>query len=320
MERTFTGNIGVDVTMYNNRITASVDYYRKNGKDLLANTMGVPTEGFGYSTYQINNGEMTNHGIETTISAEIIRSKNWKWNLTGLFAFNKNKVTYVNVEAPVYFLQLDYPQAYPRVGNPYQALYGYEWAGLSAEGLPQVYDETGKAVNFSPSELDAIRYLGSTVPTYSGSFSSSLDFKNFTLAFLLTYEGGHKMKNNSFLPMLGNAYNSGMFSYMTTFSPVNRDIVNRWRKPGDEATTNVPRAVFAEDPAFSSDTYTMYSNASINVLDASNIRMRNISLAYNLPASLVRHAFMQSARIQFNVENAFTIAGIKRLSTSWAAM
>ncbi|WP_298717055.1 SusC/RagA family TonB-linked outer membrane protein [Chitinophaga sp.] len=306
-ERTFTGNIGVDFTMYDNRITGSVDYYRKQGKDLLANTMGVPTEGFGYSTYVMNNGEMTNHGMETTISADIVRSGDWKWNLTGMFAYNKNKVTYVNVEAPVYFLQLDYPLAYPRVGNPYQALYGYEWAGLSSDGLPQVYDEKGAIAGFSPSELSAIKYLGSTVPTYSGSFSSSLEYKNFTLAFLLTYEGGHKMRN-TFLPMLNNAYNSGMFSYMTQFSAVNKDIVNRWRKPGDEATTNVPRAVFAEDPAFSSDLYTMYSNASINVLDAGHIRMRNVSLAYNLPERLIRGAFMQSARIQFNMENAFMIA------------
>src|SRR5690606_26353323 len=100
---------------------------------------------------------------------------------------------------------------------------------------------------------------------------SSLDYKNFTFAFLLTYEGGHKMRN-TFLPMLGNAYNSNMFSYMTQFGAVNKDIANRWRKPGDEATTDVPRAIFSEDPAFSSDTYTMYSNASINVLNASNIR------------------------------------------------
>lgn len=307
-ERTFTTNIGADVTMFDNRITAAVDYYRRQGKDLLANTMGVPTEGFGYSTYRINNGSMTNNGLETTISADIIRNNNWKWNLTGLFAFNKNKVTYVNVEAPVYFLQLDYPQAYPRIGNPYQALYGYEWAGLSSEGLPQVYDEKGGIATFSPSELSAIKYLGSTVPTYSGSFSTSLDYKNFTFAFLLTYEGGHKMKNSSFLPMLNNAYNSNMFSYMTQFGAVNKEIVNRWRKPGDEAFTNIPRAVFAEDPAFSSDMYTMYSNASVNVLNAAHMRMRNISLAYNLPENLIRHAFMQSARIQFNVENAFMIA------------
>ena len=306
-ERTFTANIGVDFTMYNGRITGSVDYYNKRGTDLLANTMGVPTEGFGYSTYEINNGKMVNHGIETTISADVIKSKDWKWNLTGMFAFNKNKVTYVNVEAPVYFLQLDYPKAYPRVGKPFNAIYSYQWAGLNDQGLPQVYDETKQKSTASPTSLDAIIYSGTTVPTYSGSFSSSLDYKSFTLAFLLTYEGGHKMRNAD-LPMLNNQYNSNMYSYMTQFSAVNRRITERWRKPGDENRTNVPKALFSEDPNFSSDTYTMYSDASINVVNAANIRLRNISLAYNLPSRITRKAFMESARIQFNVENAFMIA------------
>jgi len=309
-ERTFTANIGVDFTMCNGRITGSVDYYNKRGKDLLANTMGVPTEGFGYSTYQINNGEMVNHGIETTISADIIKSKDWRWNLTGIFAFNRNKVTYVNVEAPVYFLQLDYPQAYPRVGKPFNAIYSYKWAGLNDQGLPQVYDEAKQKSTISPTSLDAIVYSGSTVPTYSGSFSSSLDYKNLTLAFLLTYEGGNKIRNTD-LPMLNNQYNTNMFSYMTQFGAVNKRITERWRKPGDENRTDVPKALFAEDPNFSSDTYSLYSNASVNVLNAGNIRLRNISLAYNLPSHLTRKAFIESARIQFNIENAFTIAADK---------
>lgn len=310
-ERTFTGNIGVDFAMYNNRITGSVDYYNKKGKDLLANTMGVPTEGWGYSTYKINNGEMTNHGIETTISADIIRSKDWKWNLTGLAAFNRNKVTYVNVEAPVYILQLDYPDAYPRVGDAFNSIYSYQWAGLSDKGLPQVYNDKGDKVSASPTTLASIVYSGSKAPKYSGSFSSSLDYKNFTFAFLLTYEGGHKIRNTE-LPILGGQYNGLVGGYMTAFKPVNKRITERWRKPGDEAFTDVPKVAFAESPGFSSDISTVYTYSSINVLNAGNIRLRNISLAYNLPSHIIRRAFVESARLQFNVENAFTIAADKK--------
>jgi len=309
-ERTFTGNIGVDFAIYNNRITGSVDYYNKRGKDLLANTQGVPTEGWGYSTYTINNGQMTNHGLETTISADIIHTKDWRWNLTGLAAFNKNKVTYVNVEAPVYFLQLDYPDAFPRVGDPFNAIYSYQWAGLNDKGLPQVYNDKGDKVTTSPSTLQSIIYSGSKVPKYSGSFSSSLDYKNFTFAFLVTYEGGHKIKNTD-LPVLGSQYNSAVSGYVTAFNPVNKRITERWRKPGDEATTNIPKATFAESPSFSSDLSTMYSRASINVLNAGNIRLRNISLAYNLSSYITRTAFVESARLQFNVENAFTVTADK---------
>ncbi|WP_243392490.1 SusC/RagA family TonB-linked outer membrane protein [Solitalea longa] len=306
-EKTGTTNIGVDYGFFQNRLTGSIDFYSKKGENLLANTMGVPTEGFGYSTYSINNGEMLNKGVEVSLSADIIRKSNIRWNTTLQYAHNKNEVTYVNVEAPVYFLQLDYPEAYPRIGNPYQAIYSYRWAGLSEDGLPQVYNENGEKMLYSPGSLESIVYSGSTVPTYSGSFNNLLDYKNFTFSFLLTFEGGHKMRN-SFLPMLGNSYNSAVFSYVSQIGPVNKDIVNRWKSPGDEAKTDVPRAVFAEDPNYSSDSYEIYRNADINVLDASNIRLRNISLAYTLPQKLTKKAALSNVRLQFNAENLFTIA------------
>lgn len=305
-EKTTTTNVGVDFAMFSNRIFGSVDYYNRQGKNLLANTQGVPTEGFGYSTYSINNGEMVNKGIEVSIAGDVLRSKDLNWNLAVQYARNKNEVTYVNVEAPVYFLQLDYPGAFPRIGNPYNAIYAYKWAGLSDTGLPQVYDEKGEKFNYSPGTLQSIVYAGTMVPKYSGSINNTLDYKNFTFSFLLTFEGGHKMRN-TFLPMLGNNYN-GLFGYVSTIGVINKDINDRWKVKGDETRTNVPRAVFAEDPDFSSQSAGIYQNADINVLDASNLRMRNISLAYKLPANISNKWGMQGVRFQFNVENAFTLA------------
>lgn len=306
-ESTTTTNGGLDFALWNSRLSGSIDYYRKEGKNLLASTTGIPTEGFGYSTYTINNGEMLNHGIELALSGDVIRSKDLNWNLGIQYAFNKNKVTYVNVEAPVYYLQLDYPEAYPRIGNPYNALYSYKWAGLSETGLPQVYNENGEKVTSTPGTLESIIYSGSTVPKYSGSVNSMLDYKNFTFSFLLTFEGGHKMRN-TFLPLLNNAYNSALGGYTTVIESVNKDIVNRWKNPGDEANTNIPRALFAENPEYDSQSYLLYKNADINVLDASHLRLRNISLAYKLPQEMSKRAGLQNVRFQFNVENAFTIA------------
>ncbi len=306
-EKTTTTNGGLDFAVLNNRLSGSVDYYRKRGTDLLANTQGVPTEGFGYSTYVINNGKMLNNGIEVNLSGDIIRAKDLNWNLSVQYAYNKNKVTYVNVEAPFYILQLDYPQSFPRIGNPYNAIYSYQWAGLSDKGLPQVYNEKGEKVLASPTTLQSIVYSGTTVPKYSGSFNSTLDYKNFTLSFLLTFEGGHKMRN-TFLPTLGAGYNSALNGYVTQISTVNKDIVNRWRNPGDELTTNVPKVVFAEDPAYNSQSASMYGYADINVIDASNMRLRNISLAYKVPQLVAKKAGMSNIRFQFNVENAFTLA------------
>lgn len=309
-EKTTTTNIGIDYSIFNGRFSGSADYYLRKGSEILANTMGVPTEGFGYSTYAINNGKMENRGIELTLSSNVIQNKDWSWKTTVLYARNKNKVTYVNVEAPVYYLQLDYPSAYPRIGNPYNAIYGYKWAGLNNKGLPQVYNEKNEAVVNSPTELASIVYAGTTVPINTASFNSLLKYKSFQFSFLFTYEGGHKIRNTD-LPMLPANYNSALNGYVTQILPVNRDIVNRWRNPGDELKTNVPAVIFGESPDYNYNSASVYSYADINVLDASNLRLRNISLAYNFPSGLVKQARLQNVRLQFNVENAFTIASGK---------
>ena len=304
-EKTITTNVGVDFAFFDNRFIGSFEYYNKEGKDLLANTMGVPTEGFGYSTYKVNNGEMRNRGFEMTLSYDIIRKRDWNWSVSGLVGYNKNKVTYVNIEAPVSYLMLDYPEAYPRIGNPYNAIYGYKWAGLSEAGMPQVYDETGEMTVYQPTELDAIVYLGSLTPVYSGSISSMLRYKGFDLSLMLVYEGGHKVRN-TFLPFLSSSWSSAAGGYITSLGSVNSSISNRWREPGDEQYTDIPRIVFAESSDYLYDSETIYRNASINVYDASNIRLSNISLAYNFAKEYTRKIFVEGARLQFNIENVVT--------------
>ncbi|OOG17918.1 SusC/RagA family TonB-linked outer membrane protein [Sphingobacterium sp. CZ-UAM] len=298
-EKTTTTNIGLDFGLFRNRLSGSLDYYRKQGKDLFASTMGVPTEGFGYSTYAINNGEMTNHGLELTLNANILQKNDFSWNSSVLYAYNKNKVTYVNVKAPFYILQLDYPDAYPRIGNPYQAIYAYKWAGLDQQGIPQVYDENGNKSSQTPTTLESIVYAGTKVPTHTLSWTNSLSYKNFDFSMMFTYEGGNKIRNTD-LPYMG----IGNYLTFTTLAPMNKDIRNRWQQEGDESRTNIPRLVFPEETdLYNSASGTVYQYADINVLDARNVRIRNISLAYRLPADWVKKMRLAQARLQFNAEN-----------------
>ncbi|WP_278022547.1 hypothetical protein [Flavobacterium ginsengisoli] len=224
-----------------------------------------------------------------------------------LYANNKNKVDFINVKAPVYYLQLDQAQAFPRVGTSFNSIYGYQWAGLSSTGLPQVYDANGTAVKYNPGQVDAIKDFGSTVPIHSGSFHTSANYKNFSLSALFVYELGHKIKN-TFLPMLNNNYNGAMGGYVTDITVVNNHIRDRWQQPGDEAFTNVPRVVYEYEPDFSSDSQTIYSYADINILDASNIRLSNVSLAYQMPKELMKRVKLDGVRFNLNAENVFTAA------------
>ncbi len=309
-EKTTTTNIALDFALLKNRIAGSIEYYNKMGTDLLANTMGVPTEGFGYSTYRINNGEMRNRGVEMTLNGNIVRTKDIDLNASATYSYNKNKVVYVNVKAPFYILQLDYPEAYPIIGNPYGAIYAYQWAGLSADGLPQVRNAAGEAVTNNPADLDAITYAGSTAPTGIASFNLAIRYKRFDFSMLWVWQGGHKLRNTD-LPMLGSSYNSALWSYVTAIAPVNKDIANRWRQPGDENKTNIPAAIFAESALFSDASYTIYSYADLNVISAANLRLANVSMAWNVPTAWVRKLAFTSARIQLNVENACTFAKSK---------
>ncbi|KUJ63490.1 SusC/RagA family TonB-linked outer membrane protein [Flavobacteriaceae bacterium CRH] len=306
-EKTTTTNIGLDFSLFKSRLSGTLDLYNKKGENLLASSQGIPTEGWGYSTYYINNGQMTNKGIETTLRATIIKTPSFSWDASVLYAYNKNKVDYVNVKAPVYYLQLDYPNAFPRVGTSFNSIYGYKWAGLSSTGIPQVYDASGNAVKYNPGQVDAIQDFGTTVPLHSGSFNTSVNYKNFSLSALFIYELGHKVRN-TFLPILNNVYNGAAGGYVTDISVVNNHIADRWMQPGDEAFTNVPRAVYEYDPEFSSDSRTIYSYADINILDASNVKLSNISLAYQMPTALIKKVKLDGIRFNLNAENVYTFA------------
>ena len=306
-EKTTTTNIGLDFSLFESRLSGSFDFYNKKGEDLLASSQGIPTEGWGYSTYTINNGGMTNKGIEVSLKGTILKTPSFSWDAAILYANNKNKVDFINVKAPVYYLQLDQAQFFPRVGTNFNSIYGYQWAGLSNTGLPQVYDANGTAVKYNPGQLDAIKDYGSTVPTHSGSFHTSANYKNFSLSALFIYELGHKIRN-TYLPMLSNNYNSAMGGYVTDITTVNNHIRDRWQQPGDEAFTNIPRVVYEYEPDFSSDSRTIYNYADINILDASNIRLSNVSLAYQMPKDLMKRVKLDGVRFNLNAENVFTVA------------
>ena len=302
-EKTTTVNVGVDFSVFTNRLSGSFEVYNKKSVDLLANQMGVPTEGFGYRTLTFNNGAMRNRGFELTLRGDVFRETAFKWNMGFLLGYNKNKVTKINVEAPVYYLQIDYPEAYPVQGNPYNGIYAYKWVGLSETGEPQIYDKDGNVTTTDYTDLEAIHYIGTTVPVYSGSFTNVLNYKNFELSIQMLYAGGHKVRNTN-IPQInmGGPYSS------TIVSMTNKDIRKRWKQAGDEKYTDVPRVLFGYSPDYNSARESIYRGADIHVWDASYIKINNISLTYRMPDEWAKKIGFGGARIQFNIENLATIA------------
>lgn len=286
-EKTTTINVGVDFDMFDNRLSGSVEFYNKKGTDLLASSNGISVEGQGYATTTINNGEMTNRGFELNLNGVLFRNNDWNWRLGGLVSYNHSKVDYVNVVAPVGFLQIDQPGAFPRVGNPFTAMYGYKFEHLDENGLPVITGADGNPIaNSYATTLDDIIFLGSYTPTYSGSVSTDLRWKDFILSALVLFEGGHKVK-------------TGYYTYD-----------DQWKKPGDEAHTDIPRYLAGENNDFYCD-WDLYNKSSAVVENAANVRLRNISLAYNIPRHICSKYFARETRLMFGIENVATFAKTK---------
>lgn len=304
-EKTTTTNIGLDIAAFNNRISGTIEYYYKYSVDLLANINGSPTQGLSYITLTANNGKMVNSGVEFTLRGDIIQSKNFSWNATLLYAYNKNTVKHIAIEPTSIDMMYGFPDSYPTVGEPYSAIYAYKWAGLDKNGNPQVYDAKGEITTgpISDSDVDALVYSGTTMPAHSGTFSTVFSYKNFDLSAMLVLEAGHKLRD----------YNIPSINMTSGFiSETSKEIVNRWREPGDELKTDVPRLMYNDMDGYNTHRSSLYAYSDKFVYNASNIRLHNISLAYRIPKSVCEKMKMGGIKVRFNVENVAVIAFDKK--------
>ena len=148
--------------------------------------------------------------------------------------------------------------------------------------------------------MNAIVYCGTTVPVHSGSFNNVVRWKGLEFSAMITFAFGHKVRD---LVSPSISMTSGRIS--TTA----KSIMQAWKQPGDEAYTDVPRLLFSND----NDNYNSYRNSiyrysDLFVLNASNIRIRDIGVSYLLPSQICRQAYLKQVKFRFSVENVATIA------------
>jgi TonB-linked SusC/RagA family outer membrane protein len=266
-EKTKVTNLGIDFAMLKQRLRGSLEYYNRNSSDLLGNATVNGT--YGFNTAFINYASLKNTGFDVNLSGMIL-DEGFKWLATLNYSYNKNKVT-----------KVDFPQktvgsylaGVPQVGLPLNYLYSYKWAGLSATGTPQVYNEKGEATGYKTEMANplALIYQGNSVSPHYGALINEFGYKRFTLLTNFTYKMGHKF----FVPVI---------QYSTAYggaSQISSDWDKRWMKSGDEVFTNIPAAPTAVTGLNVYDQYTQY--ADVNVETASIIRFRELLINYRLP-------------------------------------
>ncbi|MBW8682971.1 SusC/RagA family TonB-linked outer membrane protein [Chitinophaga rhizophila] len=293
-ELTRTTNVGVDFGLLNNRLNGSVDAYQKRSEGILATFPFNPT--YGWPSLSYNTGTMRSHGIETGITAKIVDKKDWGITSVFNFSYGKTKITESRFNTT---LASTLVMGSTMVnGYPMGALFVYRSAGLNPEtGQTRIYDRNDKIIESSTFltsafDINDIKYVGQTIAPYHGGFFNTFRLKGFELGIQMTYYFGHVF-------MAPTINNYPMFSG-DFYGVVGRqkDLANRWRQPGDEAHTDVPGL---SNVNFNS--ITRYRHSDKLVRSADNIRLQQISLAYNVPNNLLPKRVFKSLSVSGSMRN-----------------
>ncbi len=291
-EKTKTCNVGLDIALFNQRLSSTFDVYSKRSSGIL---VSLPINGtYGQTDLTYNTGTLAGHGYEFSLEGVLVRTADWTWNLDFVFSYNTNEVTdnrFPNtITSPTSTSVIE--------GYPVDYLFTYRWAGLDEQGQSQIYNAEGEiitsdmsSISFQPEDFE---YAGRKTPPYFGSLSSTIRYKQLSLYLQANYSMGNKV--------LVDNINVGQYptsSYFSGFISNSDALVNRWRNPGDEAKTNIPGM---EHTSFTS--VDRYKYANINVISGSYIRMQRISLSYQMPSKVIQSLrFIQSMSIATSVEN-----------------
>lgn len=294
-EKTGTFNLGVDFSLFGSRLNGSIDYYDKRSRDLLYDfPISSAIVGNIYNqTMQRNAAAINAHGIDVNLNGVAFRDKDWNVRLGGNLSWNTNKVQKNQFfKEEQYASQYNYNPAYlgPIEGYPTDKMFAYRWAGLDTDGQPMVYGKDGRKIKATEkiSDLDDLVYVGHSTPTVYGGLNLNVTWRQFTLYALFTYQFGSKFFRPTVLSYVTNAYSKW---------DLNEDIARRWRKPGDEQTTNVPGLTsnYVAVPR--------YAYSDINVEKGDYLRWRQLSLAYNVSQDLLKKVHLSTASLTLGVNN-----------------
>ncbi|WP_162532858.1 SusC/RagA family TonB-linked outer membrane protein [Capnocytophaga canimorsus] len=315
-EKMYELNIGIDAGFFNNRLNATIDVYQRNSFDLidLIRTSGVGGQYYKYANF----GDMRTRGVELALNSKNILTDDFKWTTNFTISYMNQEITRL-LNTPNTFDMVAGAGRGNIVGFPKGSLFSFNYQGLNSYGLPTfdfgLYPLNNRAYgNIAGADfLDAqysktyLIYHGSIEPNVNSGLSNTFQYKNWELSFFITAQAGNKIRlNPSFDPA---------FADLNVFST---EYYNRWIAPGDEWRTEVPalpsqdliRLIGEENIERAYNTYNYSQN---RVADGSFIRMKNISLGYNVPEHYAKKFGLSIINVRGQVTNPFLIYSDKHL-------
>lgn len=293
-EESETFDIGIKSTFLNGRISFNANYFKKVTSDLLLNQVLPPQTGF--ATIQRNIGEMQNTGWEFDLNTTNIRTDDFEWNTSFNISFIDNKVNKLNEDAatdPQGRRIIDGAIQRAIEGESLNNFYLIRYVGVNSQtGDAEWLDANGN-ITLNPGSVDRV-VVGSPLPEFSGGITNNFKYKNFDLSMLMNYSYGNDIVLDGLRFADGNDAIGGIVNIRT-------QNLNFWRQPGDNAFLPSPTSV----------TFNRFNQrSSLQMLDGSYLRLKNVTLGYNLPKKVLdKVGFISGLRIYASATNLFTIKG-----------
>jgi len=286
-EQTSQVDIGIDFGLFKNRITGELDYYVKRTNDLL---LDVNLEGpLGFRTQTRNVGVLENKGFEVVINSENLVGA-FKWTSSFNFSRNRNKILDLGGQV----IQGSFLKR-AMEGEPIGIDFGPKYAGVdpaNGDALYVLVNTDGTQTTTNDYNAATQMKIGDPNPDFIMALTNSFSFKGIDLNFMFQGVFGNQVYNGGGKFMSAN----GDF-----FDNQTRDQLNRWRNPGD--ITDVPQArLFDGNGVGESSRY---------LSDAGYIRLRTITLGYNLPQNLLGKLNLTKCRFFVSGQNLLTFTDYK---------
>lgn len=286
-------NAGLEFELFKGRLTGDVEYFYRKTTDMLC-FISVPMS-MGYAGYYSNVGNMVNRGVELNLAGDVIRTKDFAWNInlnathytneiTKLYEENKNEMLsgYAGYHNGSY---------YYGEGLPIYTWRLKKYAGVNEEGESTWYVENedgslGKSAKWSEGSYFA---CGDPTPDLYGGFGTSLSFKGIDVSVNFTYSIGGKSYDSGYQSLMGVPYDS-----WTGFN-FHKDMLDAW-SPSNRGS-NIPRLQYNDtDASSSSDRF---------LINASYLNLQSINIGYTLPKSLTRRLGLTKVRVYGAADNVY---------------
>jgi TonB-linked SusC/RagA family outer membrane protein len=306
-ETTTQYNAGIDFGLLRNRISLTADVYYKKTTSLFISGAGLIPLSSGYASASENIGSLENKGLELSLTTDNIRTKNFTWRSTLIYATNANKVLSLG-PSESFFPVAPTGQVSPvivKVGLPVGTFWGYNTAGLltttdvygskSAPKLAGVSQQTGDR-KYVDTDGDGVvttadkHSLGNAQPKFTASFSNTITYKNLELSIFLQGSFGNKIFN-----LLQQ-----QLEKTTTTQNVSTVVLDRWDSLSNPAG-KFPKVVNAP----------VVQVADVYIEDGSYLRLKNITLGYNFSKDIASKILAKQIRLYVSVQNLLTITNYK---------